>query len=119
MSGVVILDLFWQQTFAAALTPTRKSGAAAFGFHPSSKAVLAFTRALRWLVSAFHLAPVKWTGKVEITFPLSMAVVEAAGDKWRRALPRAQDAVRAGLALKRVPSESWQKTLSCHCIVFR
>jgi len=56
VSGVVILDTFWQQTFAAALSPASKSGAAAFGLHPGSKTVLAFTRALRWLVSAFHLA---------------------------------------------------------------
>jgi hypothetical protein len=52
----VILDTFWQQTFAAALSPASKSGAAAFGLHPASKTVLAFTRALRCLVSAFHLA---------------------------------------------------------------
>jgi hypothetical protein len=72
----MILDTLRQQTLASALSPTRKGGPAAFGFHAGSKTVLTFTRALRWLISAFHSAPVKWTGKVEIRAPLSMMVVE-------------------------------------------
>jgi len=72
----MVLDSLRQQTFASALPPTRKGGAPAFAFHAGSKTVLTFTRALRWLISAFHSAPVKWTGKVEIRAPLSMMVVE-------------------------------------------
>jgi hypothetical protein len=52
----MILDTLRQQTLASALSPTRKRGPAAFGFHAGSKTVLTFTRALRWLISAFHSA---------------------------------------------------------------
>jgi len=68
----MILDALRQQTFAAALSPTRKGGAAAFGFHAGSKTVLAFTRALRWLISAFHGA-VERTGTVKVALRLSMS----------------------------------------------
>jgi hypothetical protein len=54
--GVMILHSLRQQTLASALPPTRKGGAAAFGFHAGSKTVLTFTRALRCLISAFHSA---------------------------------------------------------------
>jgi hypothetical protein len=50
------LDTLRQQTLASALSPTRKGGPAAFGFHAGSKTVLTFTCALRWLISAFHSA---------------------------------------------------------------
>jgi hypothetical protein len=52
----MILHTLRQKTFASALPPPRKSSAAAFGFHAGSKTVLAFARALRWLISAFHFA---------------------------------------------------------------
>jgi hypothetical protein len=52
----MILDTLRQQTFASALSPARKGGASAFGFHAGSKAVLTFTRPLRCLISAFHSA---------------------------------------------------------------
>jgi hypothetical protein len=72
----MILDPLWQQTFAAALPSTRKGGTATFSFHAGSEAVLAFARALRRLIRAFHFTLVKWTGKVEIAFALSMIVVQ-------------------------------------------
>jgi hypothetical protein len=71
------LDALRQQTFAAALSPTSKGGTATLGFHAGSKTVLAFARALRWLIGAFHFAMVEWMEKVEITLVLSMVVVEA------------------------------------------
>jgi hypothetical protein len=52
----MILHAFRQQALSSALSPTREGGATAFGFHAGSKTVLAFTRALRWLISAFHSA---------------------------------------------------------------
>jgi hypothetical protein len=48
------LDAFRKQTFAAALAPAREYGATAFGPHPGTKTVLAFTSPLGWLISAFH-----------------------------------------------------------------
>jgi hypothetical protein len=48
------LDALWEQTFAAALSPTRQCGAAAFRLHARTKTVLAFACSLRWLVSPFH-----------------------------------------------------------------
>jgi hypothetical protein len=50
----MFLDTFWKQAFAAALAPAREYGATAFGPHPSTKAVLAFTSSLGWLVSPLH-----------------------------------------------------------------
>jgi hypothetical protein len=54
MAGVVRVDALWKQAFATALAPARKSGSAALGSHTCAKTVLAFTRSLRWLKSAFH-----------------------------------------------------------------
>ena len=54
MASVVYFDALWEQAFATALAPARKSSAAALGFHTRAKTVLAFTRSFRWLVSAFH-----------------------------------------------------------------
>ena len=54
MTNVMFLDAFWQQTFAAALPPTRKDRATGFGAHPGTETVLTFACALGWLVSAFH-----------------------------------------------------------------
>ena len=51
---VVSVNAFRQQTFPTALPPPREGGTTAFGSHPRAKAVLAFTRSLRWLISAFH-----------------------------------------------------------------
>jgi hypothetical protein len=48
------VNSLWKQAFATALAPARKSGAAALGSHTCAKTVLAFTRTLRWLISAFH-----------------------------------------------------------------
>jgi hypothetical protein len=50
----MFLDTFRQQTFAAALPPTRKSRATAFGPHPGTKTVLTFACTFRWLVSPLH-----------------------------------------------------------------
>jgi hypothetical protein len=50
----MFLDAFRQQTFAAALPPTRKDRATGFGPHPGTKPVLTFACSLRWLVSPFH-----------------------------------------------------------------
>ena len=54
MAGVVPVNALWKQPFATALAPARKNGAAALGSHTCAKTVLAFTRSLRWLISAFH-----------------------------------------------------------------
>src|SRR5262245_2987921 len=54
VTGVVPVNAFWKQAFATTLAPARKSGAAALCSHPCAKTVLAFTRSLRWLISAFH-----------------------------------------------------------------
>ena len=54
MAGVVQFNALWKQAFATALAPARKSGAAALRSHACAKTVLAFTRSLRWLISAFH-----------------------------------------------------------------
>jgi len=54
MSGVMQLNAFWQQAFAAALAPPCECGATSFGPHTRTKAVLAFACSLGWLVSAFH-----------------------------------------------------------------
>jgi hypothetical protein len=52
--GVVPVDAFRQQTFAAALAPARKGRATAFGTHPGAETVLTFACSLGWLISAFH-----------------------------------------------------------------
>ena len=54
VAGVVPVNALGKQTFATALAPARKSGSAAPGSHTCAKTVLAFTRSLRWLISAFH-----------------------------------------------------------------
>ena len=54
MAGVVPVSALWEQAFATALATARKSGAAALRSHTCAKTVLAFTRSLRWLISAFH-----------------------------------------------------------------
>jgi len=54
MAGVVPFNALGKQAFATALAPARKNGAAALGSHTRAKTVLAFTRSLRWLISAFH-----------------------------------------------------------------
>jgi len=54
VAGEVQVNALWEQAFATALAPARKSGAAAFCFHTRAETVLLFTRSLRWLISAFH-----------------------------------------------------------------
>jgi hypothetical protein len=54
VAGVVPVDAFRQQTFAAALTPARKDRSTAFGTHPGAETVLTFACSLGWLISAFH-----------------------------------------------------------------
>jgi len=63
MAGVMILDTLRQQTFAASLSPTRESGAAALRFHARTKTMLAFARSFRCLIGAFHLLTVNVDGK--------------------------------------------------------
>jgi len=47
-------DAFRQQALAAALPPPGERGPSGFRFHAGTKSVLAFSRALGWLVRAFH-----------------------------------------------------------------
>lgn len=54
MAGVMPVNAFWQQAFATALAPACKRGSAALCFHTCAKPMLAFTRSLGWLISAFH-----------------------------------------------------------------
>ena len=48
------VNAFWKQAFATPLAPASKRGSAAFSSHTCAKTVLAFTRSLGWLISAFH-----------------------------------------------------------------
>jgi hypothetical protein len=52
--GVGDLDTLGQQAFATALAAPAQNRAAALRFHSSAKTKLALTRALAWLVGAFH-----------------------------------------------------------------
>src|SRR5262249_40371078 len=54
VARVMPANPLWKQTFATALAPACKGGAAAVCSHTCAKTVLALTRALRWLISAFH-----------------------------------------------------------------
>lgn len=54
MAGVMPVNAFGKQSFATALAAARQSGPATLGSHPRAKTVLAFARALRWLIGAFH-----------------------------------------------------------------
>jgi hypothetical protein len=54
VASEVYVNALWEQAFATALAPARKSGAAALCFHTRAKTVLAFPRSFRWLISAFH-----------------------------------------------------------------
>jgi len=54
VASVVPVNALWEQAFATALAPARKSGATSLGSHTCAKTVLAFTRSFRWLISAFH-----------------------------------------------------------------
>ena len=48
------VNAFWKQAFATALATARKRSAAALCSHTRAKTMLAFTRSLGWLISAFH-----------------------------------------------------------------
>lgn len=54
MTREVAFYPFWQEAFAAALSPSSECGPATFGFHSRPKSVLLLARALGWLISAFH-----------------------------------------------------------------
>jgi hypothetical protein len=54
VARVMVLDAAWEQAFAPALAATCQRGAAAFCLHAGAKTVLAFARALGWLIRAFH-----------------------------------------------------------------
>jgi hypothetical protein len=54
MACVMPVNALRQQTFTAALAPSRERGATTFGPHTSAKAVLAFARSFGWLIGAFH-----------------------------------------------------------------
>jgi hypothetical protein len=56
MAREMTIDAFWQQTFAAALTPPCEGGASAFGPHAGTKTVLLLACSFGWLISAFHKA---------------------------------------------------------------
>ena len=54
MPGVGDFDTLGQQAFATALATAAQDRAATLRFHSSAKTELALTRALAWLVGAFH-----------------------------------------------------------------
>jgi hypothetical protein len=58
--GVGDLDTLGQQAFATALATAAQDRAATLRFHSSAKTELALTRALAWLVGAFHKSE-KWS----------------------------------------------------------
>ena len=60
MAGVMSFDALWEQPFAAALSAARQRGAAPFRFHAGAKTMLAFTRSLGWLISAFHKTEIRF-----------------------------------------------------------
>jgi hypothetical protein len=60
MARVMSLDAFGKQALAAALSPARKYRATAFGFHASTKTMLAFACSLGGLVSPFHKTDKAW-----------------------------------------------------------
>jgi hypothetical protein len=72
MPGVMIFHAFGKQAFATPLPAPGQNGSSALGFHPCTKAMLAFAGPFRWLVSSFHAAARKGTAKVEVKVLLSM-----------------------------------------------
>ena len=109
--GVGDLDTLGQQAFATALPTATQNRAATFRFHSSPKPELALTRALAWLVGAFHKI-----GKIErerIAVRLRrvnrgiLIAYSATGGKHRRqkggasaGAPRRSDKVRQNPAIR-------------------
>ena len=54
MPGVGDFDTLGQQAFAAALAAAAENCTPALGLHPGAKAELSLSRALAWLIGAFH-----------------------------------------------------------------
>jgi hypothetical protein len=74
------LDTARKQAFAAALAAARKCGAAAFRLHAGAKTVLAFARALAWLICPFHKAaelPRRDLGAMTLGTRKGMSIVRA------------------------------------------
>jgi hypothetical protein len=59
--GVGGLDTFGQQPFATALPAATKDRPPTLGLHTSAKTELPLTRALAWLIGAFHKFGKKWS----------------------------------------------------------
>jgi hypothetical protein len=70
----MFLDAFWKQALAAALSPTCKYRATAFGLHASTKTVLTFACSLGGLVSPFHKTEKASVGLRAVTLGMSTAL---------------------------------------------
>ena len=104
-------DTAWKQTFAAALPATGERGAAAFRLHARAKPVLAFARALAWLVCPFHKAaelPRRDFGAMTLGTSKAMSIV--------RATSAAQESGRYNnrIAILRVRSGQALHFADCH-----
>jgi len=51
------LDAFRQKPLATTLATPGEGSASALGLHARAESVLAFTRALAWLIRPFHVPP--------------------------------------------------------------
>ncbi len=74
MARVMFLDAFREQALAAALSPTCKYRATAFGLHASTKTVLTFACSLGGLVSPFHKTEKASVGLRAVTLGMSTAL---------------------------------------------
>jgi len=107
VADVMFLDAFWEQPFAAALTPACESCATTFGPHPGTKAVLTFACPLGWLVSAFHnteqeLRHVLGAVTVEATLALSTLLADPRYHRRSRKLSDEQYTRRKNLCLAKI-----------------
>jgi hypothetical protein len=87
----MFLDAFGEQAFAAALSPTCKYRATAFGLHAGTKTVLTFPCSFGRLVSPFHKTEEASVGLRAVTLGMSMALsigrVRFQSDGFIRGLP--------------------------------
>jgi hypothetical protein len=74
VARVVPVNTLWEQAFAPALAAARESGATAFGPHPCTETVLAFSRSLGWLIGAFHKTGNRSAGPRAVTVGSSPAL---------------------------------------------
>jgi hypothetical protein len=106
VAGVVPVNSLWKQAFATALAPACKSGAAALSSHTCAKTVLAFTRTLRWLISAFHNRELAGL-RSESAYSRSTASV--VNDTEREQFCGATDFMRAAVILDRATGSNLQR----------